>query len=185
MEIAYLDASKWIRYWVFLVQSNKYCYFCPPDGTYVNISSGGKSCSIYLIWTKNTQYPIYWFVSKYASSMLLAKVLYTLFIVNLIQHGTLPLLDDAFILMKRKIYLQIIMFCLKFFIFLNSLLHIMYEYLPFMISDTNVTIYFQYSIYQYLFMFIVRQVKYSFLFYCKTDLCGKGGGYAFHFLFLN
>ncbi len=128
MEIAYLDASKWIRYWVFLVQSNKYCYFCPPDGTYVNISSGGKSCSIYLIWTKNTQYPIYWFVSKYASSMLLAKVLYTLFIVNLIQHGTLPLLDDAFILMKRKIYLQIIMFCLKFFIFFNSLLHIMYEH---------------------------------------------------------
>ncbi len=35
-----------------------------------------KSRNIYLIWTKNTQYPIYWFTSKYASSMLLAQVLY-------------------------------------------------------------------------------------------------------------
>ncbi len=34
-----------------------------------------KSSHIYLIWTKNTQYPIYWFASKYASSMLLAQVL--------------------------------------------------------------------------------------------------------------
>ncbi len=34
-----------------------------------------KSSNIYLIWTKNTQYPIYWFASKYASSMLLAQVL--------------------------------------------------------------------------------------------------------------
>ncbi len=32
-----------------------------------------KSNNIYLIWTKNTQYPIYWFASKYASSMLLAR----------------------------------------------------------------------------------------------------------------
>ncbi len=34
-----------------------------------------KSSNTYLIWTKNTQYPIYWFASKYASSMLSAKVL--------------------------------------------------------------------------------------------------------------
>ncbi len=35
----------------------------------VCLPSGGKSSNIYLIWTKNTQYPIYWFASKYASSM--------------------------------------------------------------------------------------------------------------------
>ncbi len=34
-----------------------------------------QSSNIYLIWTKNTQYPIYWFASNYASSMLLAQVL--------------------------------------------------------------------------------------------------------------
>ncbi len=42
---------------------------CPPDGTYVCIS-------IYLILTKNTRYPIYWFTSKYANSMILAQVLW-------------------------------------------------------------------------------------------------------------
>ncbi len=55
----------------------KYCYFCPPHGICVCVSHlVEKSCNIYLIWTKNTQYPIYWFASKYTSSMLLAPVLY-------------------------------------------------------------------------------------------------------------
>ncbi len=35
---------------------------------------GGKSNNIYLLWTKNTQYPTYWFASKYASSMLFSQV---------------------------------------------------------------------------------------------------------------
>ncbi len=35
-----------------------------------------KSSNIYFIWTKNIQYPIYWFASTYASSMLLAQVIF-------------------------------------------------------------------------------------------------------------
>ncbi len=34
-----------------------------------------KSSDIYLIWTKNNQYPIYWSGSKDTSFMLLAQVL--------------------------------------------------------------------------------------------------------------
>ncbi len=36
-----------------------------------------KRNNIYLLWTKNTQYPIYWFASKYASSLLLAQGLWS------------------------------------------------------------------------------------------------------------
>ncbi len=46
-----------------------------------------------------------------------------------------------------------------------SYTHNMCEYLPFILSETNVTIYFQYSMYQYHCKFIVRQVNYSFGFF--------------------
>ncbi len=38
-----------------------------------------NSSNIYLILTKNTQFPIYWFASKYASFMLLAQVIWNSF----------------------------------------------------------------------------------------------------------
>ncbi len=44
-----------------------------------------KSGNTYLIWTKNNQYPIYWFTSKYSRSVILAQVLYfKMFIYGLI-----------------------------------------------------------------------------------------------------
>ncbi len=62
------------------IKSNKYCYFCPPYRRHVCIISGEKSSNIYLIWTKNTLYLIYWFTLKYTSSMLLAYLLYMIWL---------------------------------------------------------------------------------------------------------
>ncbi len=44
--------------------------------THIYPNTVDKCSTFYLIWTKNTQYPIYWFASKYASSMLLVQLLY-------------------------------------------------------------------------------------------------------------
>ncbi len=64
-----------------------------------------------------------------------------------------------------------------------SYAHNMYEYLPFIISQTNVTIYFQYSMYQYYCKFIVRQADCSFMFPVKRTYGGREADILFSFCF--
>ncbi len=64
-----------------------------------------------------------------------------------------------------------------------SYTHNMYKYLPFIISETNVSIYFQYSMYQYHSKFTVRQVNYSFVFAVKLTYGGREGDILFSFCF--
>ncbi len=59
-----------------------------------------------------------------------------------------------------------------------SYTHNIYDCLPFIISETNVTIYFQYHC-----KFIVRQVNYSFVFAVKVTYGGMEGDIIFSFCF--
>ncbi len=68
-----------------------------------------------------------------------------------------------------------------------SYTHNMYEYLPFIISETNITIIFpilNVSISLYV-QCETGKLIFWFIFCCKTVLWGKEGGYTFLFLFLN
>ncbi len=58
MEFAHLDANQQMEHYMF-----------PHISQLVD-----KSSTIYLIWIRNTHCSIYWFTSKYFSSMLLAQV---------------------------------------------------------------------------------------------------------------
>ncbi len=48
-----------------------------------------KSSNIYWIWTKNNQYPIYWFASKYSRSVILAQVWFSQFFLIIINTSVL------------------------------------------------------------------------------------------------
>ncbi len=48
--------------------------FVHKDGNMCISHMVNKSGNIYLIWTKNNQYPIYWFASKYSRSVILTQV---------------------------------------------------------------------------------------------------------------
>ncbi len=78
----------WINRWgteCSEVKSNKYCYFCPPDGRCVS-PYWWKSSNIYLIWTKNWLFLVHtWYIVS-CPSMLAPCYWLTFFTINFIVY---------------------------------------------------------------------------------------------------